>query len=102
MPVVEKANRNGGSDAGKRSFPRLLLGDDLRGLLGRRQSGQRRSGNAVVLDDQVLPVLARKPKAGFSRQPQRESVMKGIRRKAGRLRLDLASYENLSARGTTP
>src|SRR5579864_2083200 len=32
-----ESDRNSGADAGKRSIPRLLLGNDLRGLFGRSQ-----------------------------------------------------------------
>jgi hypothetical protein len=38
--------------------PRLLSGDDLRGLPGRVEPGQHRPGDAVVLDDEIFQVSA--------------------------------------------
>src|SRR5437899_9068282 len=76
MSVIEKANRNRGADAGKRSLPRLLSGNGLRGLSGRSQPGLRGSRDAAFLDDQILRVATREPKAGVPRQPQRKSIVK--------------------------
>jgi hypothetical protein len=85
-----KAIRNDSSDAGKRSIPRLLSGDDLRGLFGRSHPGY-----AAVLDDEVLQIPARSATAGISRRSEREGVMSSNGPRLRRLRLDAASYDRL-------
>jgi HNH endonuclease len=90
-----EGHRNGGSDAGKRPIPRLLLGDDLCRLPGWRQSGQCRSVDIAVLADEVLQVSARGTTTCITRRLEREGVMSSDGPIPPRLRLDAASYEQL-------
>ena len=80
-------------DAGKRPIPRLLFGNDLCRLPGWGQLGQRRSGDAAVLDDEVLQVSARRAAAGISWRPEREGLVSSTGPGPTRLRLDPMSYE---------
>ena len=52
-------DRDRSSDAGQRPIARLLSGNDLCGLSGRGQPRPRRSGDAAVLDDEILQISAR-------------------------------------------
>ena len=52
-------DRDGGLDAGHGQVPRLLPGDDLCGLSGGRQPGQRKSGDLAEFDDPLLQIPAR-------------------------------------------
>ena len=70
MPVIEQRDRDGRPNAGERPITRLLFGNDLCGLLGRRESGSRRPGDAAVLDDEILQVSARRAAAGISWRPE--------------------------------
>ena len=59
MPVIERALETAALMLGSGPIPRLLSGNDLRGLSGWSQPGQRRSGNAAFLDDEILQVSGR-------------------------------------------
>jgi len=56
---------------------------------------RRGSGDAVVLDDEILQVPTRRAEASISGRSERESIMSPMRLDPPRLRLDPESYENL-------
>ena len=89
-----KGNRNRCPSAGKRLIPRLLSGNDLRGLSGRIQSGQRRSSDSAVLDDEILQASAEEQRQAFWGSLVRRHH-EFDRPKTNALRLDPMSYENL-------
>jgi hypothetical protein len=94
-----ESHRKGGSDVGHPPFPRLLFGNDLRGLPGWRQLGQRRSGDSVVLDDEILQVSARRTEAGVPWKPERRGIMTSMLPDPPRIRLHPASYDKLRKLG---
>ena len=98
IPGDRAGNGDGSSDAGHGQIARLLPGDDLRRLPGRRQPGQREFGGAAVFDDEILRIPASRPKARISGRPEREGLMSSIGQKLPRLRLDPVSYESLRQR----
>jgi hypothetical protein len=82
----------------------LMLGSDrsrgyclemIRGLSGRSQSGQWRSGDTAVLDDEILQISIRRAEAGFLGLPRREVIMSSTNSDYSRWRFDRESYEGL-------
>jgi hypothetical protein len=73
----------------------FLFQRTIRTLPGRSQSGPRRSGDAAVLDEEVLQVLTRSAAASISWKPEREGIMSSLHADPPRLRLDPTSYERL-------
>ena len=55
-----------------------MLGNDLCGLFGGSQLGQRRSGDTAVLNDEILQIPAGGPATGISGRFEREGIMSPI------------------------
>ena len=71
--LIMNGDRDRGPEAGKRPIPRLLFGHDLCELPGRSQPRPRRSGDAAVLDDEILQISA---------EEQRQAFLRGLNEKA--------------------
>ena len=75
IPVIERGDRDGSSDARKRPVSRLLSGNDLCGLSGRGQPWITAIRDACFLDDDILQVSAPRAEAGIPRRPERKGNM---------------------------
>ena len=90
-PGDRAGDRYGGSDAGDGQIAWLLSGDDLRGLSGGGEPGERQPRDLAEFDDSVLQVPTRGTAPRFSRKPAREGLLRMTRPS----RLDPMSYESL-------
>ena len=82
-------------DAGDGQIPRLLPGDDLRGLPGGSESGERKSRGPFAVGLTIFQVPSRRREADILASRHRESVVNWVRPKPPRLRLDSELYEQL-------
>ena len=95
IPVIEQALETAAHDAGLGQIPWLLPGDDLRGLPGGSEPRQREPGRLAAIGCAGVQVPAPVAAAGVPRTGERESIMKPIRPKRPRIRLDPHAYEQL-------
>jgi len=82
-------------DAGDGQIPRPLSGEDLCRLPGGSESGKRKSRSSLAVGLTVFQIPPRRREADVSAPRDREGVVKRIRPKRARLRLDPAQYDNL-------
>ena len=90
-------DRDRGLDAGLGQIPRLLSGDDLRGLPGGSKHREWGSSDPVAVHLAILQVPACRPATDFSARSEREGIVNPILPKQPRVRLDHELYDRLRA-----